>query len=144
MAFSFRPKSEVQMHNLLEKGDYSFEVISAEDAVSKAGNQMMKLVLKVYDNDGKTHLVYDYLLEALAFKLKHFCEATGLNDKYEEGKLEVNDCVGKSGKVYLEIQESGLYKPKNIVGDYIVLDKSTEGKTPSNSQTTFIDDDVPF
>lgn len=136
MTITFTPKTENDLYQLLEKGDYDFEVLNAEDAVSKKGNPMIKLTLKIYDKNGNGRQMYDYLLEALAFKLKHFCEATGLDDKYKAGKLEASDCLAKSGKVMIDVESSDAYPPRNSVKDYV--------KIKVNKDNNFIDNDIPF
>ena len=96
---------------LLADGTYPFEVKTASDQYSKTGNEMIKVMLLV---NGET-IVFDYLIEAMKFKLKHFCEAVGLD---YSGNLEASDCEGKCGRVKIVIKEDGFGK-KNEVKDYI-------------------------
>ncbi len=117
------PMSDEQLAvvNLIEKGKYQFEVTNAEDTQSKSGNDMIKLTLTVWDNEGRQHTVFDYLLEAFPKKLKHFAKHLGLITKYEAGELLADDCIGKCGTLDLTIQEDKLrkYPPRNSVADYI-------------------------
>lgn len=118
----FDPKSaeELVAETLLPAGTYPFEVIAASDEFSKAGNEMIKLKLSVFGNDGDAHHVFDYLLEKLAFKLRHFAETTGLLKDYEKGELTAFACNEKAGYVKISIEDSPGYGAKNVVKDYVV------------------------
>lgn len=119
----FQPKSEKQIaeEGLYPEGSYSFEISSAENKTSKSGNDMIQLKIKVYDNDGNFRFVDDYLLESMAYKLRHAAFVCDLGDKYEAGDLDAFDFVGKTGNLSLKIQKDkkGEYPDKNVVKDYI-------------------------
>lgn len=140
----FKPLSdkELQALNLIEAGTYDFEVLEAKDRQSKSGNEMIELKLKIWDNNGHERFVYDYLLESMSYKLKHFCECTGLLQKYEDGELRDVHCVGKSGKLDLIIQKdkTGQYGDKNSVKNYIVASAAQ----PVANHHPELNDDIPF
>jgi len=142
-------QEQLKQGDLLPAGIYDFEVVNADDRISSKGNEMIALMLSVYAPNGKTYNVFDYLLESLEYKLGHFCEATGLLDKYQQGHFSSSDCVGRSGKckIYIQQDKSGQYPDKNSVADYLPPDerKSQSSKTlpPSTNQDGF-DDDIPF
>lgn len=123
---NFTPKTEEELarESLLSAGTYPFEVLEAIEQVSKKGNEMIKLKLNVFGQSGEQVHVYDYLLESMAFKLRHFAEAAGLLRDYEAGKLDAQACVGKNGFVKLEIEEQLGYVPRNTVKDYAKPDAS--------------------
>lgn len=160
---NFTPKSEdeIQRENLLPEGAYPFKVIKAEASKSKKGNDMIAIQIRVFADDGSQSTVFDYLLEAMAFKLRHFCEEVGLLDKYEAGTLEPEDCEQREGMVQLEIQEAdGAYRAKNNVVDYGAGDDAPSkpvpparppARTPAQRPATPKDpdldvapDDIPF
>lgn len=118
----FNPKNDIELNNfkLLPRGEYYFEVIKAKDRVSSAGNEMIELELDVYADDGKKSRVFDYLLEIVAYKLKHFCQAVGLSNEYDIGNLSADMCIGRSGRCKVEIKhdKTGEYSDKNIIRDY--------------------------
>lgn len=123
MKFTPKSEQEITRESLFEKGTYSFEVTKSENKVSKSGNSMIKLQLVIFANESDlSKTVYDYIMPSLAFKLRHFCKATGLLEKYEKGTLDAEDCEGKTGKCYVGIEEdeSGKYMPKNTVKDYMI------------------------
>lgn len=145
MRFAPKTEQEIQTMALLEPGIYQFQVSSAINEVSKSGNEMIKLSLLIWDKEGNTHHLYDYLLEAMAYKLRHFCETMGLINKYEQGELHPSDCIGKQGHIELVIQEGKFkdngerYPNRNAVKDYI----QSSGETLSHP-VTLEDADVPF
>jgi hypothetical protein len=127
----FAPKSaeELAMESLLPEGIYPFEVLDAIDTLSKAGNEMLKLKLVVF-GDGSTPHVYDYLLEKLAYKLRHFAETTGLLAAYEAGELTAEMCLNKEGYCKLTVERQEGYEPRNTVKDYVVMKSQAAAPDP--------------
>lgn len=122
----FTPKSEDEIRAEAEKrgawppGVYDAEITSAIEKLSKAGNDMIELTLQVYHpEDGATRQVFDWVLEAVAYKLRHCCEAAGLSAAYEAGSLEAWQLEGKSVKVKLGIDAKAEIK-RNKIMDYVV------------------------
>ncbi|TAL08491.1 MAG: DUF669 domain-containing protein [Nitrospirae bacterium] len=151
MRINPRTEEEVQSIGLLTPGKYDVEVLDAQDRISKSGNEMIEMQLRVWGSDGKICILTDYLLDAMAFKLRHFAEATGLIDKYNLGNLEAADCINKCAKAQITIQkgkekEDGSgekYRDKNVITDYFIH----TGKAPSSSppqNDDFLNDEVPF
>ena len=145
----FQPKTdkEIAEMNLWPEAQYSFEVLEAVDKASKAGNDMIELKLKVYNDDGGFIFVKDYLLESLAYKLKHAATVCGLSDQYAAGTLAGGDFVGKAGTIKLKIQKSkdAAYADKNVVGDYVVKkDGETSPPVGHPAGDALPDDSIPF
>ncbi len=151
MALSFKPYSEqeLQTMTLLSDGIYQFRVISATEEISKKNNPMIKLVLSVYDNNGREHQIWDFLmthLDSFLFKIKHFCDVTGLLSQYDAGTLNDKDCFGQEGYVKIAIQpeqtgnDGKIYRAKNVVIDYVKQDKIID---PAKAELPF-NDDIPF
>lgn len=142
----FQPKTdkELAVMNLLPEGEYDFEVFEASDAVSTNSNEMIKLKLKVWAPDGSERHVYDYLLEAMAHKLRHFAVCVGLDVEYVNGTLKAVQCVGRVGRVKLIIQKdkTGAYPDKNAVKDYVVKEKIAAKAVEPAADSP--EDDVPF
>ena len=116
MKFTPMTEAEIVSASLLEAGEYPFEVLAASEEISKAGNEMIRVKLAVFGPNGQQAHVYDYLMEKMAFKLRHFCETTGLIAKYEAGTLGELDCAGKTGRVKLAVEPAnGKYDAKNVV-----------------------------
>lgn len=157
----FAPKTEEQINEerLLPEGEYSFEVESVYETQSKAGNDMLKVNLKVYKPDGNFVFVTDYLLESIPHKLLHFFEATGLQSLYHSGEVhpdgmgEIVEFKGKSGMLKLTVQKSDDYPDKNSVKDYTPADGAKESRPMTKKQATTeaqkplddgLSDDIPF
>ena len=140
MRFQHHSEQEIQEMSLVEEGTYRFEVIEATDKTSKSGNEMIAIKLKIWDNNGKERIVFDWLTPAMEFKLRHFCVATGLLNKYESDELNDRDCVGKSGVLELVIKKAeGTYPSKNAVKDYI-HDEEQQIEVADKK----FNDDIPF
>ena len=170
MAVTFTPKSEAALikedeerSTLWPKGEYDFEVFNYEDTVSKkSGADMIHLELKVYNPDGGSQTIHDYLLASMMHKLRHACEAIGILDRFEEGTLEAQDFDGGVGKVMLKIDKAkpnSGYRDKNSVDDYVkpaarptapargamagASSAERRERAPKKSQAE-IDDEIPF
>lgn len=136
--------------NLLPEGEYDAEVGTAEDTTSQAGNEMIVVDLTVFGGDGSKHYVKDYLMEKMAYKLRHASEACGVLDKYEADNLMADDLIGKSCKVKLKIDDKSKdFPPKNVVVDYIVVggSKSQKAKVAKEQATAAKElegEEIPF
>lgn len=153
MKFTPKTEKEIQEENLWPNGNYTFEIAKANNGVSKNNNDMIVLQLNVFTEDGsRVQIVTDYLVEAVLYKLRHCADACGLLDKYEQGELNAEDFVGKSGTIKLGIQKdkTGEYDDKNVVKDYIVENKLTaaQEKHTQDKGNAFVsadlDDGIPF
>lgn len=151
MSLSFQPQSEEEVLNLSPAGIYDFTVINAVDSISKkSGNPMITLTVSIFDITGKEKTITDFILAAFMKKIRHFCETTGLMDKFNLGSLSASDCINKTGKLNLIVEEYNG-RLKNSVEDYIknVGDfpqnnvYKTLSKAPEAEIVPF-DDDVPF
>lgn len=145
MRITPRTEKEIAELNLWAPGVYSFQIGSATDEVSKAGNEMIKLAVNVYNAEGTCKIVYDYLLETIPHKIRHLCEACGLLDKYESTTIYAQDFEGKTGDLKLAIQKDkgSQYPDKNTIADYINKPIDTTGKGAPKDNNTF-DDSIPF
>ncbi len=144
-----QPKTEKQiaMEGLLPLGVYDAEVIEAEDTTSKAGNDMIRVKLKVYRADGSgSTFINDYLLEAMPGKLRHAAEVMDLLADYEAGRLASDDMVGKPVrvKVGVKIDKTDTYPPQNSVLDYVRGDGAAAPVRAPARLAASLDDEIPF
>lgn len=128
MNFVPRKEEELNTFEIFPKGEYDFTVVKADDGVSKVGNPMIKLALDIYAPNGKKSRVFDYLLESLAYKLKHFCDTVGLSQEYESGIIVSDMCINRTGRCTIGIQhdKTGEYSDKNVVRDYCKAEKEID------------------
>ncbi len=149
-------EEELQTMRLMPEGVYPFEVMDCLDMVSKNGNEMIKLILAVYDNDNRKHIINDFLLDAMAFKVRHFCEKVGIIDLYDMGQVAAKDCYAKSGYVKVGVDtgrenpNGGSYPPKNTIKDYcdkpngVLEDNSTLANRALDNIDKDLQNDIPF
>jgi hypothetical protein len=118
-----KTEQEISEENLLAPGIYDFEIINASDEISKSsGSEMIKLQVKIFDHNGDPRcVVFDYLLDAIAYKVRHCAEACGVLDRYEDGNLNADDLIHKCGRAKIIIQKdkNGQYPDKNAIRDYL-------------------------
>lgn len=131
---------------LYKRGLYDFEVIEASDAVSSTGNDMIALVQKVYDTEGKSRLMKDWLVESegMAYKTRHFAAAVGMLPQYNKGELKAADLIGKTGRcqVGIETDKKGVYPDKNKIQDY--MPTLSKGPLIASIPDPQMDDEIPF
>lgn len=160
MRFTPKTDEEIAAENLWQPGEYGFEVVdrvafgtkeyTTLDTQAKSGADMIRLVVKVYNNEGGFQHLVDYLLESMPGKLRHACEAVGLLSKYETGMLTASDFIGKQGflKIKIEKDKTGQYADKNAVADYIPLvdavARATNTPPPGHPVNDPYDSTIPF
>ena len=146
---------EIRKSLLLPEGTYDFEVESAEETISKKGNPMVVVKLRVFTGEGGSRIVTDYLMEAMQFKLRHYMHAVGLGGDYDAGNVDASTFQGRSGRVALSVEDQPGYPPKNTVDDYLVPDESKAASTAAKVKHTTVsaavvgaaaakDDGIPF
>ena len=137
----FTPKTQQQLDEelLWPAGTYSYEIINAEDRISKQGNEMIFLKLQIFNDEGSHTFVDDYLLEAMGHKLRNAARACGLFDKYEIGHLEAFDFLNKTGKVIIKIDKSKdpAYSDKNKVAKYVEPDAGATAELELSDRVPF-------
>lgn len=148
--FNFKPMSEEEivkmeeekrMALLIQPGVYKFFIDSCEQKRSKAGNQMIEIVALVQDQNGKSRKVYDYLVDTMHYKIRHFFHAIGMGEDYQTGCVNTEKCVGKIGYADIGIRPpKDGYPEKNFIKDYMPKVNSIEQKT----EELPFNDDVPF
>jgi len=146
MKFEPKTEAEAEAEGLLTPGEYDFEVVDAEDKTSAKGNDMIEVVLSIEDENGQVHKVKDWLLEAVAYKLRHFASGAGLLKEYESGNMPASILKGRTGKCKIRLEPAkGDFRAKNAVNDY-VKNPGGNGASPPPKQFVVaeLDDDIPF
>lgn len=142
-----KTETEIQEMGLLAAGECSFEIMEAEDKISKSGNEMIVLTVQVFEASGRSKYIDDYLLDAIPHKVRHISEACGLLDKYEAGELHAIDFVSKTGhcKVGIQKDKTGAYPDKNVIRDYVIPKNTNGSHAPAAStRSNDLDDEIPF
>ena len=114
---------------------------------------MIALTLQARHPDGYDARVWDYLVSVAAavFKIKMFCDATGLEKAYESGRLTAEDCVGKRAKAKIMV-EGGRdgFGDRNSISEYLVDDGKPKGiatmptPEPDVAPVPVTDSEIPF
>lgn len=155
MQFTPKTEKEIAEDGLFPPGVYPFEIIGAENKISKKGNEMIELRLRVFHGSEQT-LIHDYLLESIAHKLRHAAERLGLIREYNEGALDAADFHGKSGwaKISIQPDKTGAYPDRNTVVDYVVepvskseaehIKSKANGYAPLEKAKDADGDEIPF
>ena len=157
MQFNSKSREELAREFLTPPGEYDFEIMRAEETTSKKGNEMIKLKLRVFVENGEIH-VYDYLVAGMEYKLANFCDAIGRSDDYDDGEINADNLVGCAGKLKLVIEEAEKDKDtgevkwpaKNVVKTYIAGKKGQEKmaerrvKTAPKAAVKTDDEEIPF
>jgi len=127
----------------LPEGQYDAVVKVATDKVSKAGNEMIEVILTCYAENGIKRDVFDHLLatDDFQWKVRHFCESAGLD--YKRGELNASECISRNVRVWLERKNEPGYGDKNKVRDY--LPRATEVRvSDAPPDEASEDQDIPF
>jgi hypothetical protein len=154
---------------LLPDGIYDFAVIDAKPGFTNSGNPKINLKLRIIHQEKEWYVFDDLIgMPSFAWKIKHFCEITGLEKEYKAKQFGVDMCKNRRGKckisnIAAKPKNDGTndyWKAKNQVDDYVINDKTNifsslnsnpfvpnEAKskiTPSKEAKAFEDDDIPF
>lgn len=148
MRFQAKTQDQIDAENLLKPGTYPFTVKVASEKQDRNGKGFFKLKVFVHGPDGRDWHCFDNLSpEWFAHKLLHFCEGTGLGEKYLSGNLSSDDLMERTGHCEVDIKDSqGGYPAKNIITDYVVREKHGQ-MLPSKTASPLPreqDDDTPF
>lgn len=133
--------------DLLPDGLYDATITDAVDKVSQikpdgtGGNEMMELVLEVFDFAGNSVPVTDYLLSKpnWQWKIRHLCESAHVD--YERKDLPANEFVGRNVRVEIITQDDKKYGKQNRVKDYL---PRTIGATITPKKADEDSDLIPF
>lgn len=144
--------------HLLKEGEYDAIISASQDTVSaNSGNPMMDMTVSVFDDNGKSHDVRDFLVftKTMMWKVVHCADSAGLLPEYEAQKFCSDTVTGKRVRVKVAVEQGGIipddklkgkapgsrYPDKNKIEDYV---RKEDQKPLENSGTAFLDDDTPF
>lgn len=111
---------------LLKPGLYDAHIREASERPSKAGNDMVELVIEVPDADGNRREFHDYLTNSAfgAVKLRHACEAVGALAHYDAGEIAAADFPGQAVRVRIGVEKRRGWPDRNVIEDYASADRS--------------------
>ena len=161
MNMQFNPNDLVE-YEPVDKGDYEFVVVAAEDSISKNGNEMISLELQCEVGRDKPITVYDQLVSTAKslWVLKSFCRSVSPSIDFESGQLEAANCIGatgiahlvlgeenKRGRRYMEVEH--YVAKKDDASEKLLTDEATAADTNSKAespeeQQQEVSNDPPF
>jgi len=152
MTFEYNPKEAKSEYAVLPNGEYESEIVSAIKTVSNAGNEMIKLVLCVYGNDGEQVRVYDYIVSpSTLWKLKSICRCCDIEF---DGILDEQLLVGRRMRVLTKVEperkvDGKTYSERNSIVKYVsgICKQSTDNDPPvvtDDKDVKPLPDNVPF
>ena len=111
---------KASQRKLLSAGQYPARIIEAVEKASKAGNDMIELLVTVRGADGEERELRDWLVgnDRGALKLRHAAEAVGALARYEAGEIGQNDFPGHNVRVKIIIEKRRGYPDLNRIDDY--------------------------
>ena len=114
-------KLEKLRYGLLDEGYYDFEVIKCVYGISKPGNEMITLDLKVLDEEGSVHIIKSWLIitDKMLFMLKHFWSSVGRPDMFGKQDTEEREFLGRCGRLEIKHQASQKYGRTASVVDFL-------------------------
>lgn len=148
MSFSYTPRTdeEWQLLNLLPEGKYFFKTIEVEESKTKNGDPMLVLKNLVTAPNGQERTIKDWLIanDEMGYKIKHYCDAVGLEAVYMAGQFNANSCKDKTGFLEIKIAPAnGGYGPSNKVKSYVSKNKVNLNQT-AKTPKEILDDNIPF
>src|SRR6185369_1060805 len=111
--FQYQPMSEqeamAERFQLLKEGIYDAVITASSDTTSSKGHPMMDMTVTVYDENGKSHDVRDFLVftKAMMWKVVHFAESANCLEGYQDGKLCSEMAIKNTVKVKLGVEKGG-------------------------------------
>ena len=162
MSFTYNIMTEEEAlrerFQLMPDGEYDAYVERAESKISKSGNPMIELTLSVFDKNGHSKLIKDYLVASshMQWKIIHFCNSAGLSKEYADGKFNESLAYNKNVRVRVKTQQGQIipidklsgkepgdkYPDRNIIEEY--LEGAKNSPIPKAGATDYTDQDVPF
>lgn len=139
MTFNYQFNEECEK-KLLTQGIYKFSVIKSTPKISKSGNKMFNLTLKII-TDEDSYIVFSFLIFAQAGLCKKnisdFCKSVNINDfEKNEYREDFSDLVGHA---LIDVEKDLNGKDRNIVKEWI-----TEEVRKENKDEYFPHDNIPF
>jgi hypothetical protein len=123
---SYKASEPTSRPDYVEAGDYTVEVLNAEESVSKQGNELIELKLKVEPSGA---ILYDNLVFTpnAFWKIDAFRAATGESvTPDEEIEILADELIGRTGRARLSVEEYNGRK-RNKVAAWLPQETTQEG-----------------
>ena len=140
---SYKASEPTSRPDYVEPGDYTVEVLNAEESVSKQHNDLIELKLKIEPSGA---ICFDNLVFTpnAFWKIDAFRAATGetvVPD--EEVEIECDDLIGRRGRARLAV-ETYNGKTRNKVAAWLLPETKAAKAKPAPAKGGDDDDNIPF
>jgi hypothetical protein len=128
----------------LPEGEATLAIKSAEDKVSRAGNDMIVVTFEAFSGDRKG-LVTEYVVNPTTlFKLKQIAAALGPKAlaEFNAGKFDPATHVGETLRAVLAIESQDGFDDKNKVKKYLPAGSAPAASAPKQDDVNAAD--CPF
>jgi hypothetical protein len=137
---TYKSSEPTSRPDFVAAGDYTVEILNAEESVSKQGNDMIELKLRV---EPAGSILFDSLVFTpnAFWKIDAFRAATG--EKVvpdEEVSIECDDLIGRTGRARLVVEEYNGRK-RNKVAAWLLSQPAAPGAENAKGGR---DDNNPF
>jgi hypothetical protein len=139
---SYRSSEPTSRPDYVEPGEYSVEVLNAEETVSQKGSDMIELKLRAQPS-GATFFDHLVFMETAFWKIDAFRAATGENvAPDQEVEIRADDLIGRTGRVRLIVEEFNGRK-RNKVAAWLAPKPVNTALASANPKSKD-DDNIPF
>ena len=140
---SYRSSEPTARPDFVEPGEYTVEVINAEETVSQKGSDMIELKLRVQPSGA---IFFDHLvfLETAFWKIDAFRAATGESvTPDEEVDIHADDLIGRTGRARLTVEEFNGRK-RNKIAAWLPPKPAAPALAATATAKPKDDDNIPF
>jgi hypothetical protein len=147
----------------INAGVCSFSIINCIETISKAGNEMLKVTMKITDSERNSVTINDYIVSSFVNKIKRFLDSVGLSSTFKNGEINADNLILLDGKCIIKYSEREEVKdeygaiflsyPKPIIKEYLAKNNNLEENlnAENNQQSTQFyesydiqDEEIPF
>lgn len=147
--YGYVDPSQMTSYQLVQPGEGTFRIKSAEEKISRAGNNMLVVTFLLTDSRGQSTLANEYLLESqdetqnksTATKVYNILNGIGRPELYGL-PLEPKHLLHGRGKCIIKTQKSEdpQYADKSVISKYVY----EVNEAPENIKEKDVQDDIPF
>jgi hypothetical protein len=151
MVFSYPILTDAEMEaqrKTLEDGIHPYKVIDAIEGVSKNSDPMVTLTLEIWNDEGKSFTVKDWLIgtTSMAWKTKAFWVSAGRPERYELGNIFTDEFINQTGYLTTVLKKgaNGDRKFPNVASYEPPVGKTSTPSLVVETAPDDLDDDIPF
>ena len=129
--------NDVVEYELVDKGDYEFVVVDAEDCTSRNNNEMISLQLQCDVGREEPITVFDQLVNTpkSLWMLRSFCRSVLPAIDFEAGQLEAANCIGALGTAHLVLGKKNKQDRQYMEVSHYLPRKDNESVKQSAEET---------